>query len=137
MTYVPFRSAARLPTQVVVQLLTEATGLLASISGFLVWLPQARRVWRDRRDPARLTGISLQTQALSLVGNVLWLVHAIGIGSFWLAAPSAVNIPVVLMTIVVVRRAQRCSAGAAAVLVAHEAGRAEARPTREEFARAV
>lgn len=119
------------------QLLTEATGLLASISGFLVWLPQARRVWKDRDDPARLTGISLQTQALSLVGNALWLVHAIGIGSFWLAAPSAVNIPVVLMTIVVVRRAQRCPAGAAAVLVADDAGLAEVRVTREEFARAV
>lgn len=88
-------------------LITEASGLLASLSGFLLWLPQARRVWRDRHDRERLAGVSLQTQVLALVGNTLWGVYAIGIGSFWLGAPSAVNIPVTIMTITIVLRAQR------------------------------
>ncbi|EYR65076.1 hypothetical protein N866_15270 [Actinotalea ferrariae CF5-4] len=86
-------------------LLTEVSGLLASITGLLLWLPQGLRVWRDRHDPERLAGIALPTQVLSLAGNVLWLVHAIGIGSFWLGAPSIVNMPIAVMTIVVVRRA--------------------------------
>ncbi|MBO1751214.1 PQ-loop repeat-containing protein [Actinotalea sp. BY-33] len=90
----------------VVQLITEASGFLASITGFLVWLPQARRVWRDRKDPARLAGVSIPTQVLSLAGNVLWFVHAIGIGSFWLGAPSVINVPVILLTIYLVRRSQ-------------------------------
>ena len=88
------------------QLLTEASGFLASITGFLVWLPQAKRVWQDRKDPARLAGVSIPTQVLSLAGNVLWLVHAIGIGSFWLGAPSVNNVPVILLTVYLVRRSQ-------------------------------
>lgn len=89
------------------QLLTEVSGFLASITGLLLWLPQGQRVWRDRHEPERLAGISVSTQVLSLAGNVLWLVHAIGIGSFWLGAPSVVNVPIAIMTIVVVRRAAR------------------------------
>ena len=90
------------------QLLTEVSGLLASITGLLLWLPQGLRVWRDRHAPDRLAGISVPTQVLSLAGNVLWLLHAIGIGSFWLGAPSVVTVPIAVMTIVVVRRAAAC-----------------------------
>lgn len=86
---------------------TEVAGFLASITGFLVWVPQARRVWRDRHDPVKLSGVAVQTQALSLAGNVLWGIYAIGIGSFWLGAPSVVNIPIAVMTILVVRRSQK------------------------------
>lgn len=105
------------------QLLTEVSGFLASITGLLLWLPQGQRVWRDRHEPERLAGISVPTQVLSLAGNVLWLVHAVGIGSFWLGAPSVVNVPIAIMTIVVVRRA------AARRDAAHPAGAAAALPT--------
>lgn len=91
-------------------LITEASGLLASLSGFLLWLPQARRVWQDRHDRDRLAGVSLQTQVLALLGNTLWGIYALGIGSFWLGAPSVVNIPVTIMTITIVLRAQRATA---------------------------
>lgn len=94
-------------------LITEASGLLASLSGFLLWLPQARRVWQDRHDRDRLAGVSLQTQVLALLGNTLWGVYALGIGSFWLGAPSVVNIPVTIMTITIVLRAQRTAAAGA------------------------
>lgn len=93
-------------------LITEASGLLASLSGFLLWLPQARRVWQDRHDRERLAGVSLQTQVLALLGNTLWGIYALGIGSFWLGAPSVVNIPVTIMTITIVLRAQRATAAA-------------------------
>jgi uncharacterized protein with PQ loop repeat len=95
-----------------VHLITEASGLLASLSGFLLWLPQARRVWQDRHDRERLAGVSLQTQVLALLGNTLWGIYALGIGSFWLGAPSVVNIPVTIMTITIVLRAQRATAAA-------------------------
>lgn len=98
-------------------LITEASGLLASLSGFLLWLPQARRVWQDRHDRERLAGVSLQTQVLALLGNTLWGIYALGIGSFWLGAPSVVNIPVTIMTITIVLRAQRATAADDALLV--------------------
>ncbi|KGM13757.1 hypothetical protein [Cellulomonas bogoriensis] len=36
------------------QLITEVSGFLASLTSFLVWLPQVRRVWVERHDPSRL-----------------------------------------------------------------------------------
>lgn len=83
---------------------TEVVGMLASLSSFVIWVPQGRRVWRARHEPARLAGIAVSTQAISLAGNVLWSLYAIGIGSFWLGAPGIVNIPILTMTVVVLRR---------------------------------
>lgn len=45
---------------------TEALGMLASLTSFVLWVPQGRRVWRGRNDPAALAGIALSTQAISL-----------------------------------------------------------------------
>ncbi|GEN80994.1 hypothetical protein [Actinotalea fermentans] len=86
---------------------TEVVGMLASLSSFVIWVPQGRRVWQARHEPAQLTGIAVSTQAISLVGNVLWSLYAIGIGSFWLGAPGIVNIPILTMTVVVLRRHAR------------------------------
>ena len=86
---------------------TEALGMLASLSSFILWIPQGRRVWRGRNDPAALEGIALSTQAISLCGNVLWTLYAVGIGSFWLGAPAIVNVPILTMGVVVLRRNAR------------------------------
>lgn len=86
---------------------TEVVGMLASLSSFVIWVPQGRRVWRARHAPAKLAGIAVSTQAISLAGNVLWSLYAIGIGSFWLGAPGIVNIPILTMTVVVLRRHAR------------------------------
>ena len=90
---------------------TEVIGMLASLSSFVIWVPQGRRVWRARHEPAKLAGIAVSTQAISLAGNVLWSLYAIGIGSFWLGAPGIVNIPILTMTVVVLRRHARAAAG--------------------------
>lgn len=86
---------------------TEAIGMMASLTSFLLWLPQGARVWKHRRDPVQLRGIVLSTQVISLAGSVLWGAYAVLIGSFWLGAPSLVNGPIALATLVVVRRAGR------------------------------
>lgn len=90
---------------------TEVIGMLASLSSFVIWVPQGRRVWRARHEPAKLAGIAVSTQAISLAGNVLWSLYAIGIGSFWLGAPGIVNIPILTMTVVVLRRHARAVPG--------------------------
>lgn len=88
---------------------TEVIGMMASLTSFLIWLPQGARVWKHRRDPAQLHGIVLSTQVLSLAGNVLWGVYALLIGSFWLGAPSLVNAPIAVATLVIVGRASQAS----------------------------
>lgn len=90
--------------------LTETLGLLASLTSFVLWVPQGVRVWRARREPAALTGLAVSTQVISLVGNVLWFAYGMLIGSFWLGAPVVVNVPILLMTIVVLVRARHASA---------------------------
>ena len=89
---------------------TELLGMAASLTSFLLWIPQGRRVWRGRRDPEALTGIALSTQAISLTGNILWSLYAIGIGSFWLGAPAVVNVPILTMSVIVLRRHARARA---------------------------
>lgn len=89
--------------------LTETIGLLASLTSFLLWLPQGQRVWKHRHDPAQLAGVALSTQYISLAGTALWGVYALLIGSFWLGAPAIVNAPVAIMTIAVVTRGQRAT----------------------------
>ncbi len=86
---------------------TEVIGMMASLTSFLTWLPQGARVWRNRRNPAALGGIVLSTQVISLAGCILWGTYALLIDSFWLGAPSLVNGPIAIGTLVVVRRAQR------------------------------
>ncbi|GGC07592.1 hypothetical protein [Cellulomonas carbonis] len=89
------------------QLLTEAVGLVASLFSLVVWMPQAARVWRVRHDPVQLSGVSLLTQAMSVGGAVAWTAYAVLIDSFWVGAPSVVNGPLAIATIVVVRRSRR------------------------------
>ncbi len=88
---------------------TEVIGMMAWLTSFMLWLPQGARVWKHRNDPAQLQGIVLSTQVISLMGNALWGVYALLIGSFWLGAPSLVNGPIAVATLVVVGRAHRAS----------------------------
>lgn len=97
--------------------------MMASLTSFLIWLPQGFRVWRYRHAPARLQSIVLSTQGISLAGSVLWGAYALLIDSFWLGAPSLVNGPIAIATLVVCARARRSIAAtgvpaASAVLTA-------------------
>lgn len=88
---------------------TEVIGMMASLTSFLLWLPQGLRVWRHRHEPARLAGIAMSTQLISVAGNVLWTAYAVLLGSFWLGAPAIVNLPIAVATIVVLRRGAAAS----------------------------
>ena len=107
---------------------TEAIGMLASLTSFLLWLPQGVRVWRHRHDPAQLQGIVLSTQVISLSGTVLWGVYALLIDSFWLGAPSLVNGPIAIATLVIVGRANRSTRAQAVARPASARDAAPARP---------
>ena len=93
---------------------TEVIGMMASLTSFLLWLPQGARVWRYRDEPAQLAGIAMSTQVISVAGNVLWTAYAVLLGSFWLGAPAIVNLPIAVATIVVLRRGAAAAARATA-----------------------
>lgn len=97
---------------------TEAIGLLASLSSFLLWIPQGLRVWRGRHDPAALRGVAPSTQVIALAGGLLWVVYAVLLDSFWIGAPVVVSGPIAAVTLVVLVRGQRAERAAAADVVA-------------------
>lgn len=115
---------------------TEAIGMMASLTSFLLWLPQGARVWKHRRDPSQLGGIAVSTQVIALAGNLLWGVYALLIDSFWLGAPALVNGPIAIGSIVVLRRGTRRARtalpqGLPAEPVAHPARTGVRREARE------
>ncbi|WP_199423356.1 hypothetical protein [Actinotalea solisilvae] len=93
---------------------TEAIGLLASLSSFLLWIPQGLRVWRGRHDPAALRGVAPSTQVIALAGGLLWVVYAVLLDSFWIGAPVVVSGPIAAVTLVVLARGRRAERAAAA-----------------------
>jgi uncharacterized protein with PQ loop repeat len=100
---------------------TEAIAMLASLTSFLLWLPQGARVWKHRHDPSRLAGIAMSTQVIALAGNLLWGVYALAIDSFWLGAPAVVNGPIAIGTILVLRRGAAATVEPGAAPVLHRA----------------
>ena len=85
----------------------ETLGFAASVVSFVLWWPQAMRVWQGRRSGAHLSGVSISSQALLLVNAALWGAYAIITGSLWVGAPGVVNGPLAIVTIVILHRARR------------------------------
>ncbi|MHA6668384.1 hypothetical protein ACX3O0_05895 [Homoserinimonas sp. A447] len=88
-------------------LLLNALGFAATAFSFMMWVPQARTTWQNRNDPLRLAGISEATQWLLLIGYLLWGAYGLLIESYWVAAPSAVSMPLALATIILIHRGRR------------------------------
>jgi uncharacterized protein with PQ loop repeat len=91
--------------------LVEFLGFTASAVSFILWWPQAIRVWRCRRAGASLRGVSLSSQALLLFNAALWGAYGVVTNSLWVGAPGLVNAPLAVATIVIVVRGRRTPAG--------------------------
>ena len=61
-------------------LLTEGIGFVASVVSFVLWWPQAARVWRHRHDGGQLGGVSISSQVLLVVNAALWGAYAVVTG---------------------------------------------------------
>lgn len=88
-------------------MLINLLGFTASIISFIMWLPQAKITWNNRHSPALLTSISEGTQFLVMVNATIWAVYAIATESYWTGAPGLVNLPLALLTLMLIRRAKR------------------------------
>lgn len=87
----------------------HASGIIASATAFILWLPQARAVWRHRGDPHALAAVSLATQVILLGNAAIWGFYAFQTQAFWVGAPGVVNAPLALVTIGLILRSRRIS----------------------------
>jgi uncharacterized protein with PQ loop repeat len=87
----------------------NALGFAATGFSILMWIPQARTTWLNRNDAIKLAGVSEATQWMLVIGYLLWGLFGVLSESLWVAAPSAVAIPLALATIVLIHRGRRLS----------------------------
>ncbi|MFE6648041.1 hypothetical protein ACFVJS_15840 [Nocardioides sp. NPDC057772] len=74
----------------------EAFGVIGSVVSLVMFIPQATRTWRFRRQPEALTGTSRIGMVLVLVNALAWAGYGIGTAAYWTAIPSACNAPLAL-----------------------------------------
>jgi uncharacterized protein with PQ loop repeat len=91
----------------VVSMTVGVVGFLASSMSLVLWWPQAATVWKYRNDPARLDGVSRLAQYLLAINGAAWLVYADLTHSPWLAVSVSTNIPLAILTLMILSRAAR------------------------------
>jgi uncharacterized protein with PQ loop repeat len=89
------------------ELLANFIGAVMSVISFILWLPQAKLVWKNRNNPPALTGISNTTQVLVLVNAIGWGLYGFLTNSFWVGAPGLVNGPLAILILVILNRKQK------------------------------
>lgn len=82
-------------------------GAVAAVISFIVWVPQAILVWKNRNSPIKLASISLTTQWLMLTNAIIWGIYAYFANAFWVGAPGLINAPLGVMTLYLVYRVRR------------------------------
>lgn len=85
-------------------IITNLVGFVASSFSFIMFVPQARAVWLNRKTPAALEGVSATGQWMLLGNATLWAIYAVLTGAFWVGAPGLVNAPLAIVVIILLRR---------------------------------
>lgn len=87
--------------------MSDLVGMAASITAFVLWLPQAQLAWRQRNDDRALSGLSLGTLWMVLLNATLWAVYAVWTDALWVGAPGLINAPLAIWMIFLVSGARR------------------------------
>ena len=74
-------------------------GLIANVTSLILWIPQARTNYANRKDKEALKGISYGTQIIASINTVFWCIYGIMIHSIWLAMGTVIILPLALWTI--------------------------------------
>jgi len=88
-------------------MLTMTLGFIGSLISFILWIPQARKVWIVRKDPHALRGISMATQFLVMINATVWFIYAAVLEEFWVGAAGIVNFPLAVLTVALLIKARR------------------------------
>ena len=73
----------------------EGVGLAAGVLGIIAWIPQIRRIWKERR----ADGISIPTFAAIIAALCLWMVYGVLIGSFSLVLANGMTLVMVALVL--------------------------------------
>lgn len=84
----------------------QIIGMGASVLAFVVFVPQAIRVWRVRNDDHALRGVSVITNMFIVNNSLVWGAYAMTIGEFWVGAAGIVNLPLAAMIVAIVLRSR-------------------------------
>lgn len=85
----------------------DIIGILAGVTTVAIYLPQAWRTFRYRKDTHALRGLSIVAIGASLVEFVLWIIWGFGKEVPAGAIPYVVLLPIVAVTFFLVVRAHR------------------------------
>ena len=92
-------------------MIVHLIGFAASCMAFVLFIPQAVRVWHLRADAHGLLGVSVWTQVALLTNACLWGLYAALTEAFWVGAPGLVNAPLALAVLMLIYRARTTSSG--------------------------
>ena len=81
-------------------------GFTMSCVAVVMWIPQASNTWRMRHDRQALQGISIGTQVLLACNAIGWVLYGLATGALWVGAPSIINLPLAIITIIIVHRSR-------------------------------
>ena len=74
-------------------------GFIANVTSLILWIPQARTTYANRKDKKALKGISYGTQIIASINTIFWCIYGIMIQSIWLAMGTIIILPLALWTI--------------------------------------
>jgi MtN3 and saliva related transmembrane protein len=77
------------------QTIAELVGGIAAVITTLCWLPQARKILREKRTE----GISLAAQAALTLGVLLWLIYGLMLDSLPLIGSNAISLGLVALVL--------------------------------------
>ncbi len=82
-------------------------GFVGSMISFILWMPQAKKVWNVRKDPHALKGVSIATQVLVIINALVWFAYAFVLNEFWVGAAGFINLPLAILTILLIAKANK------------------------------
>lgn len=88
------------------RLIVDAANVIATVSSFLIFIPQALVAWRVRKDPVKLQGISATGQWFILISETAWLILGYDLHSFAVAASWFLNAPLSTIVLILVYRSR-------------------------------
>lgn len=88
-------------------MLTDMIGALANLTSLLLWIPQAKTTWRNRKNKSALLGVSIGTQIIVVVNTVLWCIYGLMISNIWLPMGTAIILPLASVTIFLKLKSKR------------------------------
>lgn len=81
-------------------------GVIANITSFSLWLPQAKSTWKYRNDKNALKGISIGTPIIACLNTLTWCIYGFITNNPLLSLGTVFILPLSLFTIILKLKAK-------------------------------